>query len=297
VTSHSHVDNNSLRDLPSYALSEVGTARIGERRFGGYLLSQPHQLACGHDGLIYATNTGRNCVAVIDPVAGWVREIRLSPSRWDRLAPEQYAGNHLNSVHVGREDLWVLAHNFGRPSMAARFSLRDLALVEQVECRGIGGAHNIWPAASGLLIGCDSERAALADYVSGETLWRSPTGGYLRGLAASGDHILVGESERGGRAARSRSAGCVWLLDRRDFRALACLPLGRLGPVHEVRLLDVPDLAHHGVPFTGMDGLLAGAAGVVPEPDAEEEALDAEPEAEEWPALVRRLLRRLHVSS
>ncbi len=294
VTSHSHLDNNSLRDLSSYALSEVGTIRVGGGRLDAYALSQPHQLAAGHDGLIYATNTGRNCVAVIDPGRGWVRELRLSGAHWDRLSPRETPGNHLNSVHVGREALWVLAHNFGRESVAARFSLPGLVLEERVACRGAGGAHNIWPAAPGMLIGCASEAASLVDFVSGETLWRSPTGGYTRGLAASEDHILLGESERGGRAARARSSGCVWLLDRRDYSTLACFRLGRLGPVHEVRLLDVPDLAHHGAPFAGTAALAAMARPRAAAPVEEED--DAVP-AEAGMALVRRLLRRMHLAS
>ena len=59
VASHSHVDNNALHDLPGYALSEVGTLGVGGLELGAYGLSAPHQLACGFDGLIYATNTGR----------------------------------------------------------------------------------------------------------------------------------------------------------------------------------------------------------------------------------------------
>ena len=294
LTSHSRIDNNALCDLASYASSEVGIVRHGAQALGGYALSQPHQLAAGHEGLIYATNTGRNCVAVIDPRAGWVRERRLSDARWDRLSPQERAGNHLNSVHVAREALWVLAHNFGRESMAACFSLPDLALVEQVACRGVGGAHNIWPV-DGMLVGCASETGALVDYGSGEVLWQSPTGGYTRGLAASASHVLVGESERGGRAERSRSLGCVWVLDRRDFSALDCVPLGRLGPVHEIRLLDVPDFAHHGVPFAGTAALLE-AAGEANEGVAEEELAEpvGDKTAAERPALLGRVLRRLH---
>ncbi len=304
VTTHSHIDNNSLRDLPSYALSEVGTVRLGRRDVHGYRLSQPHQLMAGHDGLIYATNTGRNCVAVIDPNAGWVREIRLSEARWDRLSPGEHTGNHLNSLHVGRDELWVLAHNFGRESVAARFSLQTpnsgFALAETVACRGVGGAHNIWPAAPGTLIGCASEAGALVDFISGETLWRSPTGGYTRGLAASEEHILVGESERGGRASRAHSSGCVWVLDRKDFRVVASLRLDGLGPVHEIRLLDVPDLAHHGEPFAGLAALRAMEqpieAAVADEAVADEAVADVPEGVEERPALLWRMLRRLQIA-
>jgi hypothetical protein len=181
--------------------------------------------------------------------------------------------------------------------VAARFSLPSsasgLALAETVACRGIGGAHNIWPAAPGMLVGCASETGALVDFVSGETLWRSPSGGYTRGLAASADHILVGESERGGRAARARSSGCVWVLDRRDFRAIACIRLDRLGPVHEIRLLDVADLAHHGVPFQGIGALQAVARPI----EADEVGDEVELAVEDGrPALLRRVLRRMQIA-
>ena len=49
----------------------------------------------------------------------------------------------------------------------------------------------------------------------------------------------------------------LWILDRRTWRETDYLALGPYGAVNEVRLLDVPDEAHHNEPFAGLVQLLA----------------------------------------
>ena len=65
ILSHSGLDNESLVDLESYALSEVGWISAGPLHSSRFL-SQPHQILCGPDGRVICTNTGRNSVVVID---------------------------------------------------------------------------------------------------------------------------------------------------------------------------------------------------------------------------------------
>ena len=87
ILSHSGLDNESLVDLESYALSEVGWISAGPLHSSRFL-SQPHQILCGPDGRVICTNTGRNSVVVIDPARpGHYQETQLHPDRWDRLEP------------------------------------------------------------------------------------------------------------------------------------------------------------------------------------------------------------------
>ena len=121
---------------------------------------------------------------------------------------------------------------------------------------GHTGLHNIWLTADGQTIACDSDRGALVDLSTEEMLWecgRPAT--YTRGLASAGETVLVGESESTVRAGRRSSRGGLWVLDRSRWTAVDFIPLGPYGEVHEIRLLDVVDEAHHGVPFAGLEAL------------------------------------------
>ena len=47
----------------------------------------------------------------------------------------------------------------------------------------------------------------------------------------------------------------MWVVDRDRWTAIDYIPLGPYGEVHEVRLLDVADEAHHGIPYAGLEAL------------------------------------------
>ena len=93
---------------------------------------------------------------------------------------------------------------------------------------------------------CDSNKGALIDANTAETLWSNTGGGFTRGLAATDGIILVGHSENSPRADRSSSESGLWILDRRDFRVLDYQYFGHFGAVQDVRIVDEPDLCHHG---------------------------------------------------
>ncbi|MNN17278.1 hypothetical protein D3C81_1304590 [compost metagenome] len=86
-------------------------------------------------------------------------------------------------------------------------------------------------------------------------LWLAGSPIYTRGLAASKDHVLVGESQKTGRDLRRNSMSGLWIVDRKTWRSVDYFCLGPYGAVNEVRLLDVPDDAHHGIVFDGVGEL------------------------------------------
>jgi hypothetical protein len=137
------------------------------------------------------------------------------------------------------------------------FSYPDMELIARKSIRGRSGLHNLWMTADGQLISCHSEAGALLDVDGDEVLWEAGTQVYIRGLAVTGDVVVLGETQRTVRGHRRSSMGGLWILDRRSWRAIDYLSLGPFGGVHEVRLLDVPDEAHHNHVFLGLPRLAA----------------------------------------
>ncbi len=253
VLSHSGLDTGDLVDVTAYAGSEKGWLSHGERRTRAFL-SAPHQLVCAPDGRVVCTNTGRNRIQVIDfDKPGWVQEARLSEANWDRLGPHDAAGDHLNSVFFRGDVLYLLAHGFDRHSSLATFTYPALHLIDVRPVRGRSGMHNIFATEAGQLLACDSNAGALVDLSDQSVLWESGAPGYLRGLAATDDIVVVGDSAIGARDRRHHSVSGVWLVDRATWRALDYVYLGPFGGVHEVRIVDEPDLAHHGAPLHDVD--------------------------------------------
>ncbi len=251
VLSHSALNNASLVDLAAYAASEVGFISRGERQSPAFL-SQPHQLVCASDGRIVVANTGRNCIHAIDlERPGHFQEAAISNMRWDRLNREGALGDHINSVFEHRGRLYALAHGYKNGSKLAVFTYPGLELVSLDRIPDVTGAHNVCVLDDDLVIGCHSEIGALANLKTGETLWDSGSPVYTRGLAASADHLFIGESQITVRENRGSCAGGIWIVDRNSLRTQDYVPLGPYGAVNEVRLIDVPDLAHHGTPLAG----------------------------------------------
>lgn len=256
VLSHSGLDNETLRDLAGYARSEVGWVSQGARD-SRKCLSAPHQILCAPDGRIICTNTGRNVVSVLDPLQpNRFQEAGLSAQRWDRLSPEEAFGDHLNSVFLQDDRLHVIAHRHARGSLLGSFSYPDLELLAVEPLGERSGLHNIWITAEGQRISCHSEAGSLIDLDARAPLWQSGSPMYSRGLAACADYVVVGESQKGSRQDRRASSSGLWILDRHDWKAIDYLCLGPYGAVHEVRLLDMLDEAHHGQPFAGLADLL-----------------------------------------
>lgn len=256
VTSHSGLNNGDLVDISSYAQSEKGWLSSGEMS-SRPILSAPHQIVCAPDGRVICTNTGRNTITVLDLKQPTVfQEAGISDARWDRLALDNVTGDHLNSVFLRSDHLYVIAHGHSFGSKLVTFHYPSLELISIDPLGSRTGLHNIWVTADDQRISCDSENGRLIDLDCSIPLWESGAAIYTRGLAASAEYVLIGESQRASRNARRHTSTGLWILDRSTWTSIDYLCLGPYGPVHEVRLLDVPDDAHHGHIFNGIDLLL-----------------------------------------
>jgi hypothetical protein len=251
VLSHSGLNNATLVDIVSLASSEVGYLSRGEEKTEAFL-SQPHQILCAHDGKAVVTNTGRNRVQVVDfEIAGQYLEAGLNPVRWDRFGPDGPYGDHLNSVFLRDDKLYVIAHGFKAGSQLLTFAYPKLRLLSASKVPRATGMHNIFVEDDGLMFGCNSEVGGIADLQTGRRLWTSGSPIYTRGLAVSDSSYFIGESEVAVRENRSSCLSGIWVVDRPTLKTRDYLPLGPYGQVHEIRLVDVPDFAHHGTPLAG----------------------------------------------
>lgn len=260
VTSHSGLDNETLRDLDTYAMSEKGWISHGMGKTYPFL-SAPHQILCCSDGRIVCTNTGRNRLVAIDPsTPGHFHEVGISERRWDRLSLEGPLGDHLNSIFEHEGKLYAIAHGHNAGSSLAVFSYPELVLLSVTPVVARTGLHNVFVSNPDQILSCHSEAGAVIDIASGTLLWEAGTPIYTRGLAATDDLILIGESMKTGRDLRRSSMSGLWIIDRRTWRAIDYMALGPFGVVNEVRIIDEPDLAHHGTPLAEPGKLLLETA-------------------------------------
>ncbi len=259
VLGQSGIDNNSVSSFEDMARSEQGYLAHGSRRTGRFLAS-PHQLTCASDGRVICSNTGRNCITVVDlNRPGQVQEARLSEGRWDKWDPGTDSGDHINSVFEQGDRLYVIAHRFRKGSVLAEFSYPELELVSARPIGTLSGVHNVWIGADGEALTCASHEGGLANAHDGSIVWSSGHNVYTRGLAVSDEMIVVGESAYTERVHRNFSISGLWLVDRQTMRSLDYIYLGPFGGVHDVRLIDVADHAHHGHVFGGAGKLIAAS--------------------------------------
>lgn len=259
-------------DLAWYARSEIGFVSNGDWT-SATCLSHPHQLLCASDGRVVCTNTGRNCLTILDPSRpGHFQEWRLTDRRWDRESGADNSGDHLNSVCERDGELWVLAHRFDRGSRIARLSYPSLRSVEEFDVPMYTGMHNVWIDDDGRCLALGSHAAVVVDARSGSTVLVSPVAGYARGLARTRDQYVIGISPKARRGVRGNGDAYLLAIDRLHGDTGTLVTLRGAGAVCEVRVLDQPDLAHHGMPLANAHTLAERAtpseacfAGIAPD--------------------------------
>jgi hypothetical protein len=250
VLSHSQAPVNLLETMEDYVNSDRGYLSFGDEKTQDFL-SCPHQILCAPNGWVVAANTGKNRVTIYKADKQFYKDIRLNEIDWDRKGRNALCGEHINSVYLKNDRLYVLAHAFKNQSYVLEYSFPEIQLLGRHDVNNRSGCHNIFIDASGNYITCDSERGQLVDIRTNEVIWSDP-GCYLRGLAATSEVYIIGDSEIVSRNARISSQTGLWLVDRKKLKTLDFIPLGQYGACNEVRVLDVPDEAHHGRRFINM---------------------------------------------
>jgi hypothetical protein len=236
------VDHNHVVSPEEYMLSEVGYLSSGDRTSEPFL-SAPHQIRCIEDGIIAATNTGRNCLSLVNARDWSIRQIRLSEILWDRFGASDRSGKHYNSIEYKNGRLFLVAHNFDKGSFTVELEWPSLRLIE-ISQHQTSGIHNLWIRDDGVWLACDSMKNGLIDLKTGKTLWQTDTWSFTRGLAATTRDTYVGSSKIAPRELRGHSETGVWVIDAGTMKTRDYHWLGHFGGVHEVRLIDELDLCH-----------------------------------------------------
>lgn len=205
-------------------------------------LIQPHQIEWIDDQILVA-NTGRNCLSVFDGKGQLIRDVYLNDVHWDDKDKGR-EGNHFNSVHRSGERVYVVAHNYRRPSEVWELTWPELEVTTSRSSEA-GWAHNVW-ICEGQLVICNSRAGTLYEVLSGETLWTANEEGVMtRGLAVSDDYVFVGRSQHHERKERYWKDGGIWILDRQTLTTLDKIILPGSGDVHEIRLVGSADECHN----------------------------------------------------
>lgn len=208
----------------------------------GIHLAQPHQIEWVENRVLVA-DTGNNCVSVFDDQANFINRIFFNEIRRDDKDRGRQ-GNHFNSVHRVNEKVYVVAHNYEKPSEVWVLSWPDLDILDRIITKA-AWAHNVWEGEYGLVI-CDSKHGGLLDVYSGETIWRADDpSAFTRGLAVSKEHIFVGCSVYQERKERYWKSGKLWVLDRKTLQLVDEMPLPGSGDVQEIRLIGQVDACHN----------------------------------------------------
>lgn len=216
-------------------------------------LADPHQaIVIGNS--LWIANTKRNNLLEVG---------QLSFTREHNFGRKRIDVNHINSLWLRQDGaLWVCLHNKHRKPRPYRSELRLLGPkknaarpLDSVE-HGLG-CHNVLQVGNDLIF-CSSNEYSLVRYdlkkrkevqrfkvpqVWGHREW------YTRGLAHDGSTWYVGMSMKAPREKRHESdiGGILELNDAWELQNI--IPIKDRGQVNEIRIMDVPDMAHHGKVF------------------------------------------------
>lgn len=205
-------------------------------------LIQPHQIEWVDDKIL-VTNTGKNCLSVFDENGNLYRDIYFNEIRWDDKNKGRL-GNHFNSVHRKNDRVYVVSHNYSRPSEVWVLAWPELEVIETIVTK-TAWAHNVWVSDLGIVI-CNSKFGSLHEVQSGETIWDSGQKNVMtRGLAVSDEYVFVGRSMYSERKTRSWKTGGLWIIDRKTWKTLDAFTFPGSGDVQEIRLIDTPDECHN----------------------------------------------------
>jgi len=205
-------------------------------------LIQPHQLEWVGNRII-VSNTGKNCLSVFDSFGNFIMDKYLNEIRIDDKDTGR-GGNHFNSIHRQGNNLFVVAHNYERPSEVWVLSYPELEVIGKDICNA-SWAHNYWECEWGRII-CNSKDGSLYEIDTGETIWHSGEKDALtRGMAATDEYIFIGYSSQNERRMRYWKTGGIWVIDRKSLTTIDKLLFQGSGDVHEIRIVGSTDACHN----------------------------------------------------
>lgn len=195
-----------------------------------------------HDDYLWIMSTNTDEIVVSD-------EDGNVHNRWQPANDPQHPGiHHVNSIWLHGGCIYTLAHGMeeGDPAIYCH-AYPGFELLGKWPI--VRGAHNIFYAGQYLYL----LKNGVCFY--GQPPVVLPACEMMRGLSVTKERVYVGSSKviEDRAARRADPTGVVWELDR-QFNVLKKHDLN-VGPVGEIRTLNRPDFAHHGLPWTGKYGM------------------------------------------
>jgi hypothetical protein len=218
-------------------------------------LSACHQILCTDDGNVLCVNTGNNSVLVYNPTTRKISKVlSISGPKFDRFDPSGELGDHLNSLYLHADKLYVLAHGHTRFSQLGIFSYPGLELEEVRVLKYRSGLHNLFLTEKNELVSCNSTGSSLVNLHTNQDIWFAPSHvhGFLKGLAIADEFMFVGGSRFSPRDVRTASETTIWVINKENFKTLAHFDLGDFGPVQEIRVASHRDIAHNASILNGI---------------------------------------------
>jgi hypothetical protein len=249
-------DANSTLILTHSSHNKNGTQ--GYLSFGNQAklieLSNPHQTLWLPDNKIAIANTGKNCLTLFDPSSNEYKDHYFNEVTADHNAAGETCGDHFNSLFYKNDRLFVLAHHFYKTSYVLELAYPSCEILKKQEVMFRSGMRNIWVDENNNIFSSHSESGSLIEITSGNTLWNNGTPRlYQKGLAVTKDYFIVGDGQRGTYEERMRMQTAVWLIDKKNYSSVDYIPFGPFGQIQEIRIIDEPDFAHHGMIFNNKE--------------------------------------------
>lgn len=204
---------------------------------------QLHQLYYWN-GWVFITDTMHDRIMAMDRKRNLETVYRASPTN------ENY--HHMNSIWSDGLTYWVAQL---KKEQVRRFDLwrnTDKWHHRILDTISVGtGTHNVF-VKDGALYACRSERSELFIHRLSDGIWRTELldiipGGYMRGLCRTEDRWFVGASLLKERPDRARGDAAIavfdWVLP--GPKKLGTIELVDVGQVHDFRIMDERDYAHH----------------------------------------------------
>lgn len=210
---------------------------LDDLSYGSHIFADLHQIMW-YDNKLWVVSSGLNLVVII---TFYVKSTSyriwepnpFTPQKARKTGHPITDRNHFNSIWFESSRVYLVAHNFEQRSEIWEFSYPSLELTK----RRLSGhyAHNV----------CR---------IDGDLMTLStdpPPPVYNRGLAVSADKIFTGQSvlneDRKARREEIRGSVLVW---NKKWELEKEISIDR-GEVYDVRLIDEPDFAHHGMVLFG----------------------------------------------
>lgn len=244
-------------------LSHGGTAKPKPSRSGSFhaagwisaergrspsILSNSHQLLAIDDRIV-ATNTGQSCLTVFRTDDWFYRHYSTNDARgfcYDDNDPED---RQFNSIFYQKDQLYAVANTRRGHSEIIRFFWPEMEVIE-VSKTNVSLAHNIWVSEAGQPIICDSTQGKIIDADNGNVLWASAVKScFVRGIATDGAALVVGQSPGPSGGKEDDRTSSLAIIDCETWKTLETIQLPDAECIHDIRILDRPDLCHHGAIF------------------------------------------------